>query len=148
SQHWHVYLPVMLLSLCLTVPMIYFSGRKDWLKPIFLTSIALLAVAQAGLVLEYRSLWGIAALLLLFFAGFNLLEASLPSLISRQAPAARRGAALGVYSSMQFLGTFCGGAIGGIVLGRFGMPGVFELSAALAALWLLVALPMRTPPVR
>jgi predicted MFS family arabinose efflux permease len=147
-DHWHVYLPVMLVSLLGTIPMLYFAERRGHLKTMFLAAIGLLVLAQFGLAAAYQSLWKTGVLLTLFFSGFNLLEATLPSLISRSAPQARRGAAMGVYSSLQFLGTFCGGALGGLVLGRLGMPMVFVSAAVLALLWLAVALPMRPPAPR
>ena len=85
--------------------------------------------------------------LLVFFTAFNLLEASLPSIISRVAPAEAKGTALGIYSSSQFFGIFVGGALGGWLQGVWGLTGVFGLCAALAGLWLVVATAMR-PPVR
>ncbi|MGH8458470.1 MAG: MFS transporter, partial [Nevskiales bacterium] len=143
-QHWQVYLPVMLLSIGLLLPLLRLSERGDWHKSVFLLCILMLAASQAGLALMHHGYWAMAALLLLFFTGFNLLEAMLPSLISRQAPAGHRGAAMGVYSSLQFLGTFCGGVLGGLVLGQHGLSGVFALSAGLALAWLGFAAFMRS----
>lgn len=145
QQHWQVYLPVMLLSIGLMLPLLQLSGRSGWHKPVFLLCIGLLVLAQAGLTLSHPGAWGLALLLLLFFTGFNLLEAMLPSLISQSAPAGHRGAAMGVYSSLQFLGTFCGGALGGLALGWFGLTGVFGLCTALAVLWLGIATAMQAP---
>jgi predicted MFS family arabinose efflux permease len=145
QHHWQIYLPVMLLSIALLLPLLRLSQRGDWLKPVFLLCVLLLVLSQAGLVLVPQARWALAALLLVFFTGFNLLEATLPSLISRQAPAGHRGAAMGVYSSLQFLGTFCGGALGGLVLARGGNSGVFALGAGLALAWLALAAYMRPP---
>jgi MFS family permease len=144
-QHWQVYLPVMLLSIVLLLPLLQFSGREGGLKPVFLGCVLLLAGALLGLALVPPHIGVLAVLLLLFFAGFNLLEASLPSLVSRSAPAGHRGAALGVYSSLQFLGTFCGGALGGLVLGQGGTAGVFLFAAGLALAWLAFAAGMQAP---
>ncbi len=148
ARHWQVYLPVMVLSIGFLLPMLKLTERDGWHKRIFLTCILLLALAQAGLALFHEGLWSIAVLLLVFFSGFNLLEAMLPSLISRQAPAGHRGAALGVYSSLQFLGTFFGGLFGGYMLGSLGNMGVFALSSLLALAWLLVAAAMKPNEAR
>jgi predicted MFS family arabinose efflux permease len=83
--------------------------------------------------------------LVVFFAAFNLLEANLPSLISKVAPVGAKGAAVGVYSSVQFLGTFVGAAAGGFVSQHFGAPAVFALCGLLTLSWLLVAWPMSAP---
>jgi MFS family permease len=146
-HHWQIYLPVMLLSIALLLPLLRLSGREGGLKPIFLFCILLLALAQAGLALMHQGPWLMAAALMLFFTGFNLLEATLPSQVSQQAPVGHRGAALGVYSSLQFLGTFCGGALGGLLLGVAGVGGVFMLGAVLALGWLGFAVFMRPPRI-
>jgi MFS family permease len=143
QHHWQVYLPVMLLSIGLLLPLLKQSEGPGQLKPVFLACILLLGLAQLGFAFLPHGQWMLGVLLLVFFTGFNLLEAMLPSLISRQAPAGHRGAAMGVYSSLQFLGTFCGGALGGLVLGRTGVTGVFLLSAGLALAWLGLAMAMR-----
>ena len=145
QQHWRVYLPVMLLSVVLLAPLLYFSEKRSALRQVFLFGVLCLAVAQAGLSLSHQGVWSMTLLLLLFFTGFNLLEAMLPSLISRRAPEDHRGAALGVYSSLQFFGTFVGGAVGGLMLARFGVAGVFAFSAVLAVIWSSFAGFMRTP---
>jgi MFS family permease len=98
---------------------------------IVVIGVALLGFALGG---DHIALLGVAAAM--FFSGFNLLEAALPSLVSRLAPAALRGAAMGAYSTSQFMGAFVGGAIGGIALGRLGPAGVFACAAALTLLWL------------
>ena len=108
-------------------------------------AIAVLIVAELGLMQFHASLPGIVVSLVLFFTAFNLLEASLPSLISRLAPAARKGTAMGVYSSSQFLGAFLGGALGGWCYGAYGFAGVFAANAVVCAVWLVVAAGMRKP---
>jgi MFS family permease len=139
QQHWQVYLPVLLLSIGLLLPLLQLSERPGKFKPVFLLCVVLLAVSQLGLALGQDQRWLLAAGLLVFFTGFNLLEAMLPSLISRRAPAGHRGAAMGMYSSLQFLGTFCGGVLGGLVLGQLGIAAVFACSAGLALVWLVLA---------
>ena len=111
----------------------------------FLAAIAILGLAELGLYFVPISFAGIVVLMFVFFTAFNLLEAMLPSLISRVAPVDCRGTAMGFYSSAQFFGAFVGGSLGGLLHGLFGMQAVF-LCAALGALaWLLLALPMSQP---
>jgi MFS family permease len=145
GSHWQVYLPVMAGSVLLMVPPMILSERRGQQKLAFLASIGVLLAAQVLLALPARSLTGIALALLVFFAGFNLLEASLPSLISKTAPPQARGTAAGVYSSVQFLGTFAGATAGGFVSQHFGAAAVFLLCGVLTLSWLLVAWPMRAP---
>jgi predicted MFS family arabinose efflux permease len=115
------------------LPFIILAERKGHVKPVFTGAVAVLVIAEAGLFLVSLTLAHVIFLLFVFFAAFNLLEAMLPSLISRVAPVDCRGTAMGVYSSAQFLGAFLGGALGGLVQGRFGIQAVF-LFAALALL--------------
>jgi len=145
SRHWEIYLPVMLCSVLAMVPFIIQAERKGRVKPVMLGAIALLCLAELGLYGLPVSLFDVAFLLFLFFMAFNLLEATLPSLISRVAPVDCRGTAMGLYSSSQFLGAFLGGALGGLVHGRFGLHGVFLFTALGALLWLLVAASMKPP---
>ena len=81
--------------------------------------------------------------MLAFFVAFNVLEAMLPSLVSRIAPAQGRGAAIGVYNTTQTLGVFFGGLLGGWVAAHHGATGVFATCAVLAAVWLRAAVGMR-----
>jgi MFS family permease len=145
GRHWEVYLPVMLGSFGLMVPPMLWSERKGQQKMAFVGSILVLALAQGLLSVVAHSVWLIALALLIFFASFNLLEASLPSLVSRTAPPEAKGAAIGVYSSVQFLGTFIGGALGGFIAQHLGGKAVFLCCAALSASWLVVAFGMRMP---
>jgi len=145
SRHWEIYLPVMGCSVLAMVPFIIQAERKGHVKPVMLGAIALLCLAELGLYGLPVSLTDVALLLFLFFVAFNLLEAMLPSLISRVAPLDCRGTAMGVYSSSQFLGAFLGGSLGGLVHGRFGLHGVFLFTALGALLWLLVAASMKAP---
>lgn len=148
AQHWKVYLPVMLVSLFGTVPLIHLAERRGHFKPVFLLAIVLLGVALLGMAENYTSLSVLITSLFVFFAAFNMLEASLPSLVSRLAPSADKGAALGCYSSSQFMGAFTGGVIGGSLLDAFGLAGVFYACAVMTLLWLGFALRQAAPPPR
>ncbi len=144
GEHWKVYLGVMVAAALLMAPPILIAERTGRHKQVFLGAIAGLLAAQAGLA--YSSTWvGIAGSLLLFFAGFNYLEASLPALISRAAPVEAKGLALGVYSSVQFLGTFVGATAGGFISQHLGALWVFGFCAAMSVVWLAVAIGMRAP---
>lgn len=145
NHHWWIYLPVLLLSVMAMVPFIILAERRRMMKRVFLGAILVLGLAQLGLAEWHRQLWVTALMLFVFFAAFNLLEASLPSLVSKVAPAESKGTAMGVYSSSQFLGAFVGGAAGGALLGWAGLTAVFALGSAMALLWLLLAASMREP---
>ncbi|MEK7361846.1 MAG: MFS transporter, partial [Pseudomonadota bacterium] len=145
DQHWKVYLPVVLASFALMLPPIFYAEKKNSIKPVFLASIALMAAVQLGLVFALNNFTALVILLLGFFVAFNVLEASLPSLVSRTAPARARGTALGVYNTTQSLGLFVGGAAGGWLMQHQGQAPVFMLGVALIALWGLSAAGMRVP---
>lgn len=145
AEHWKVYLPVVLGSFVLMAPPLFYAERKGKLKALFLSAIALLLAVELGLALGLTSLHATVALLLAFFVAFNILEACLPSLVSRVAPAAARGTALGVYNTTQALGLFVGGAASGWLATHFGDSAVFVFGIALIALWLGVASWMRVP---
>jgi MFS family permease len=145
SEHWKVYLPVVLASFVLMVPAIFYAEKKDAIKPVFLASIGLMAAVQLGFAFALQNFTALVILLLGFFVAFNILEASLPSLVSRTAPASARGTALGVYNTTQSLGLFVGGAAGGWLMQHHGQVPVFAFGAALIALWWLGALGMRVP---
>jgi MFS family permease len=145
AAHWEVYLPAVLVSFAIMVPAIVAAERKDKMRAIFCAAVALLVVVQLGLLFFGQSLWTLAFWLLLFFVAFNVLEATLPSLVSRTAPPSAKGAALGVYNTMQAIGLFTGGAAGGYIAQHFGDNAVFAGSAGLALLWLAVAGSMNFP---
>ncbi|MBL8405393.1 MAG: MFS transporter [Dechloromonas sp.] len=147
-SHWKVYLPAVLASFAIMVPAIIAAERKDKMRPIFIAAVGLLVVVQAGLFLLHESLWSLALWLLLFFVAFNVLEATLPSLVSRTAPPSAKGAALGVYNTTQAMGLFIGGALGGYIAQHFGDNAVFSACAGLALMWLLVAGSMNFPQRR
>ncbi len=145
ENHWMVYLPVLGLSVVAMVPFIIIAEKKRKMKLVFVSAIATLSLASLGLYLFSGSLWGMVASLFVFFTAFNLLEASLPSLISKIAFAGGKGTAMGVYSSSQFFGAFCGGLIGGLVWNQYGLLDVFLVCAVILFVWFLVALSMKSP---
>ncbi len=145
SKHWHVYLPVLVTSMAMIIPFVIIAEKKRQMKKVFIGAIASLIVANIGFVLLHDQLTGLIACLWVFFCGFNLLEATLPSLISKTAPGDLKGTAMGIYSSSQFIGAFLGGASGGWLYGEFGASAVFIFSAAVAGSWILIALFMSTP---
>jgi len=145
DQHWKVYLPVVLASFVLMLPPIFYAEKKDRIKPVFLGSVALMALVQLGFVFALQNFTALVILLLGFFVAFNVLEASLPSLVSRTAPGSAKGTALGVYNTTQSLGLFVGGAAGGWLMQHQGPMPVFAFGVALIALWGISAAGMRVP---
>jgi len=145
AEHWKVYLPAVLVSFAFMVPAIIAAEKKDKMRPVFLSAIGLILFVQLGLFAASDSVWSLGFWLLLFFVAFNILEATLPSLVSRTAPAAAKGAALGVYNTTQAIGLFLGGALGGYIAQHFGDNAVFSACAVLALLWLAVAGTMTFP---
>lgn len=145
SRQWLVYLPVLLASVALLVPLIIVAERGR-MRAVFLATIALLALAELLLGLG-ANLAVVVIALLAFFTAFNVLESALPSLISRAAPAGAKGTAMGIYSSSQFLGIFVGGAAGGWIKGHWGLDGVVGFCVALTLVWWSVAWFVR-PPAR
>lgn len=145
AYHWKVYLPVMLLAFVFMVPPMMFADKKSRIKEVFMGAIALAALAQMTLLIFHDSVFSVAAALLLFFVAFNLLEAMLPSLISKTAPLAAKGTAMGVYSSVQFLGAFVGATAGGFLMQFFGGNAVLIFAMVLLILWLIVASGMQSP---
>ena len=148
AAHWHVYLPVVLLSFVLMIPPLLAAERHGRSRRLFLGAIALLVAVQVGLTWWATGLVTIAAYLLGFFVAFNLLEAAIPSLVTRVAPPRAKGTALGVYNTTQAFGLFAGGALGGLLAKHYGAAGVFMAAAALGLVWAAVAARMRIPPPR
>jgi MFS family permease len=146
EQHWKVYLPVMAISFVAAVPAIIVAEKYGRMKMIFAGAVGLLTVATALMAVFIDSFTGVVTTLFLFFLAFNLLEATLPSLVSKIAPAGSKGTAIGVYNSFQFLGLFMGGAIGGFFAQHVNNAAVFVFAAGLCFAWLLLALSMRPPP--
>ncbi|MBH2019942.1 MAG: MFS transporter [Burkholderiales bacterium] len=150
SRHWEVYLPAVLASFLVMGMTLFPLEKRGYLRAVFLGAVGLIFLVQIGLLFTVSSsavpgLGWLATLLVLFFCGFNVLEASQPSLASRVAPAPARGAALGVYNTLQSLGFFAGGAMGGWITKHHGPQGLFMVCGGLMLLWLVVAWPMTAP---
>ncbi len=145
SEHWQLYLPVMALAMAGSIPFIILAEKKRLMKPMVVGAIAVLAISEIGFSLLHTQFIALAGLIGLFFTAFNLLEALMPSLIAKTAPALSKGTAMGVYSSSQFIGAFIGGAAGGALYGYFGFAAVFLFCAVLLLIWWGLALTMRPP---
>jgi predicted MFS family arabinose efflux permease len=145
GQHWLVYLPVMLLSMIAMVPFVIIAESQRRMRPVFIGAVTALAAASLVLFHFDTTLAGLLVGLFVFFTAFNLLEATLPSLVAKVAPGERKGTAMGVYSSSQFLGAFLGGVLGGWFHSHYGIEGTFLFCAAMAGLWLFVAWGMSDP---
>jgi MFS family permease len=144
-DQWMVYLPVLLVSVVVMVPAIIAAEKYRRMKGVFVGAVAALVASQIMLYLGAANLFVLIGALTIFFSAFNVMEASLPSLITKVAPPDVKGTAMGVYSSLQFLGIFIGGIIGGLAHQHGGNAGVFALTTAVAAIWLLAALGMAQP---
>ncbi len=145
GRQWMVYLPVLVVSVVVMVPAIIVAEKYRRMKGVFVGAVAALLASQLMLCVGAGNLFVLLAALLVFFSAFNVMEASLPSLITKAAPADAKGTAMGLYSSLQFLGIFCGGVIGGFANQHGGNAAVFALTAALALLWLVVTATMAQP---
>jgi MFS family permease len=146
NDHWLIYLPIMVLSFALMIPAIIYGEKKARLKQVFVGAIAVMLVAQLSFAGSIHAFWGIIISLSAYFVAFNILEATLPSIISKLAPAASKGTAIGVYNTAQSLGIFAGGVLGGVLSHLYGFSSVFIFCSVLMALWLIAALSMKTPP--
>ncbi|KVW99761.1 MFS transporter [Thiobacillus denitrificans] len=146
DQHWAVYLPVLLGSFVLMVPAIIVGEKRGQMKPVFIGAVALMLLAQLGFAFGIDHFWGIVWALFFYFVAFNLLEASLPSLISKLAPVSAKGTAMGVYNTAQALGLFFGGVFGGWLAQHHGFQAVFIFCVVLMAAWLVASLSMKAPP--
>ena len=145
AQHPWVYGPVLIVAMALMVPFVIIAEAKRKMKPVILAAVAAIAIGLFIMALQSSSLWGIITGLFIFFLAFNVLEATLPSLIAKEAPVDKKGTAMGVYSSAQFLGAFGGGVVGGWVMGQWGPSSVFMVAAGLTVLWLMVMFSLRNP---
>ncbi len=145
ESHWQMYLVVLAASLATMIPFLMIAERRRRLKGIFLGGIVFLGIAEFGLSVTPGDMMAIGVLLWIFFTAFNLLEATLPSLVAKLSPPDAKGTAMGVYSSAQFSGAFVGGSVGGWLHGAFGSSGVFVFGGAAAVLWLTLAASMKHP---
>ncbi|MTI14893.1 MFS transporter [Sansalvadorimonas verongulae] len=145
EQHWWVYLLSMGVSFFAMVPFIIIGEKKRLIRPIMIGAIILLLLAQTVLWLGRSHLTALVGGVLLFFTAFNYLEATLPSLVSRIAPAGSRGTAMGAFSTFQFLGAGLGGAVSGYFYQQYGETGIYALVAIATALWWLLSVTMNNP---
>jgi MFS family permease len=144
GEHWKTYLPVFVLSIILMVPLIITAERKRRLKSMFLVGIGMVILAESGLYL-FDQYWWMFVALVVFFGGFNFLEATLPSLVAKSAPPDMKGTAMGVFSASQFFGAFCGGLLGGSALAESNYQAAFLQVAWLPVIWFVVAMFMARP---
>lgn len=145
EQQWLIYLPVLILAFICMVPLVIQAESKRRMKQVFTLSVFMLFLTQLLLSFWHHSAIIIGIILFVFFTGFIVLEATLPSMISKNAPAGAKGTAMGIYSSCQFLGIFVGGTIGGWFYHLHGLTGTFLFCAALGFIWLIAALTMTEP---
>jgi predicted MFS family arabinose efflux permease len=146
SSHWEIYLPIVLLSFVLMAPAIIYGEKKQKLRTVLLAAIVLLLIAE-WIFTQANSVMTIATALLVYFVGFNLLEALQPSLVSRFAKESK-GTALGIYNTTQSIGLFSGAVIGGYLMDSHGDLSVFVVGAALLVCWLIIAWSMGEMPTR
>jgi predicted MFS family arabinose efflux permease len=144
-DQWIVYLPVLIVSVAVMVPAIIIAEKYRRMKAIIVAAIIALAASQIMLGAEPGNLYVVLGAIVLFFSGFNIMEASLPSLITKTAPPDAKGTASGIYSSSQFLGIFIGGVVGGWAHQAGGAAALFAFTTALAVVWIVVAASMKPP---
>jgi MFS family permease len=145
NQQWAVYLSVLIGSFVLMIPAIIYGEKRGRMKQVFVSAVALMLAAQIGLAFGITHFWGIVGALFFYFVAFNLLEASLPSLISKLAPVSAKGTAMGVYNTAQALGLFTGGMAGGWLAQHLGFSAVFEFCVVLMGIWLIASVSMTAP---
>ena len=148
SAHGVLYLVAVSVGFLLGAPAIFARRLSLADRPVVLGAVIVLAAGLAMAALGFRSLEALVAALVIFFAAFNVLEARLPAIMSRHAPPSAKGSASGVYASVQFLGTFCGAAAGGVIAETVGPVAVVQACLAAIAAWLFVAWPMPKGPAR
>ncbi|AEX53240.1 MFS transporter [Rahnella aquatilis] len=146
GDHWRVYLITMLTSFVAVIPVIVYAEKKRHMKQVFMGCVVMLLLAEIVLWAAGLHLWAVIAGIQLFFLAFNVMEAILPSLISKESPAGYKGTAMGLYSTSQFIGVAIGGSLGGYVYGHAGAGAVFLVCAVIAVVWLLVSATMTEPP--
>ncbi len=148
EQHWKLYLPVLIVSILPVFPLVKRAEQRHTVRGLFLAMIVTLTLSLALLALLHRQPVGLVLALTLYFVAFNCLEGLLPSLISRRAPPDRRGAALGVYSSAQFLGPMLGASLIGAAKGHYGLSAAFAVASLLPLIWLTFAVHLAVPAAR
>ncbi|HAT9245285.1 TPA: MFS transporter [Legionella pneumophila subsp. pneumophila] len=143
-QQWHFYLPLMLFSFILMVPFIIISERKKRLKTVFVISVLLTTFTQGLLMFTSQNWYWFCILMFVYFVSFNVLEATLPSLVSKLASPGSKGTAMGIYSTSQFLGIFFGGSLAGILYQWYDNQAIFLINMILSCLWLIISLSMKS----
>ncbi len=146
ESHWQLYIPVLFAAFILMAPLMIIAIKKQKEKQVFLLSILVLILSALGLILLPTSIMSIALCMLFYFIAFNFLEATMPALVSRIAPANQKGSAMGVFSSGQFFGAFLGGILGGYLAQIGEANTVFAAAAGVGVIWLLIAWQMQIPP--
>lgn len=145
SQQWMVYVPVLVIAALAMFPFVIIAEKKRLMKPLFTGAIIVLALTQFLFYFFYQHLIILSILLCVFFTAFTFLEACLPSLIAKIAPAGNKGTAMGIYSSSQFLGIFVGGSLGGLLFSHFGISSIFIFCGLLGLSWAFLAYTMQPP---
>ena len=145
ESHWMVYLGVMLVAMLAMVPFVVIAEKRRKMKPVFIGSILIIVVAELCLAAFNASLAGIIFSLCIFFIAFNVLEATMPSIVAKKAPVDKKGTAMGAYASSQFIGAFLGGICGGWLLQNGDVDSVFIYCAIMGVAWSVVAMRMERP---
>jgi predicted MFS family arabinose efflux permease len=148
SEHWKIYLPVVIASFAVMMPPLNWAERNGRIRGLFLVAIVGQFLSQMGFAFVPAGLGSVSVFMLTFFISFNMLEALMPSLLSRLAPVDGRGTAMGIFSTSQALGVFAGGALGGLLTQRFGESSVFIAAGLVIVAWYLVARGARRWPGR
>jgi MFS family permease len=143
QQHWQLYLPVLLGSFFLMVPFMIIAIKKQQEKNMFSAAVLLMALSLALMWYFALSFWSLVLFIVMFFAAFNYLEATMPSMLSRLAPAGVKGSAMGIYSSSQFLGAFAGGLLGGAISTLYNEQVIFLVMALMTLVWFIAATGMK-----
>jgi predicted MFS family arabinose efflux permease len=145
TDHWKIYLPVFAIAFILSIPLIILAEKYYKMKPLFLLSIIILIIAELLMGFMYLQMLPLLFAFVLFFIGFNFLEAVQPSLIAKYSSVNTKGTAMGIFSTAQFMGIFIGGLSGGIILTQWGISGVLFFGAIASSIWLLMALDLPQP---
>lgn len=151
DKHWAIYLPVVFISFLIMAPLLMRAEKQGKIRSLLISSIIVMMLSQvyfsAILGMDLKGTYYLAFGLLVFFVGFNLLEALQPSLVSRLA-GDLKGTALGIYNTTQSLGLFLGGLVGGWIISHWGSGSVFHVDIVLIGVWLIIAWSMSEVPGR
>lgn len=145
NQHWFIYFPAVIIGFIIMIPFLIIGEKRAKLKAAKIFAITCILIVQLLLSFEINNLWITIAIISIYFIGFNILEAILPSMISKIAPIAAKGTALGAYSTCQSLGLFLGGTAGGFIYQHLGINFVYLQSASILLIWLILSIYMPHP---